>query len=80
MTQSISVSKFKARCLELFREVKRTGRSITITKNGEPIAMLTPIPPDVADRSAFGAMRNVTQVRGDILEPLDEKDWDVLAE
>ncbi len=34
--QKISKSRFKARALELFREVEATGRVLVVTDNGEP--------------------------------------------
>ena len=78
--QSISVSEFKARCLKLFGEVKSTGRSLLITKNGEPIAVVSPPPPHVVDQSAYGAMADQTRVVGDIVAPFAADDWEALSE
>jgi len=78
--QTISVSEFKARCLKLFADVKRTGRSILVTKNGEPIAVVSPPPPAVADQTAYGAMAHQTQIVGDIVEPFGPADWEALSE
>lgn len=75
--QRISVSEFKARCLKLFAEVKLTGRSILVTKNGQPIALVSPPPPEKATRSGFGAMADRTEILGDIIEPLGTDDWEV---
>jgi hypothetical protein len=36
MIQKISKSQFKARALELFREIEATGQPLIITDNGEP--------------------------------------------
>ena len=78
--QTISVSEFKARCLKLFGEVRRTGRSLLITKNGDPIAIVSPPPPEVIDRTAFRAMVNQTRIVGDIVEAVGAEDWEALSE
>jgi prevent-host-death family protein len=38
----VSVSKFKATCLALLDKVNRTGQPVLVTKQGEPIALITP--------------------------------------
>lgn len=38
----ISVTEFKHRCLEVIREVERTGRSVAITRRGSVVARLQP--------------------------------------
>ena len=79
--QTISVSEFKARCLKLFSDVKLTGRSLLITKNGDPIAMVSPPPPEIGSgKSAFGVMADRTTFVGDIVSPLGPDDWEVLSD
>ena len=36
----ISVTDFKHRCLEVIRRVEKTGKPITITRRGKPVAQL----------------------------------------
>lgn len=38
----ISVTEFKQRCLEIVRQVERTGRPIAITRRGRVVARLSP--------------------------------------
>ena len=38
----ISVTEFKQRCLEIIRDVERTGRSVAITRHGRTVARLQP--------------------------------------
>ena len=40
--QTVSKSQFKARALEFFREVERTGQDLVITDRGKPVLKLTP--------------------------------------
>jgi len=44
MQETISISKFKATCLRLLDSVNKTGKSIIVTRKGEPIALVTPPP------------------------------------
>lgn len=36
----ISVTAFRRRCLELIRQVEKTGRTVTILRRGRPVARL----------------------------------------
>ena len=45
MLETIPISKFKATCLRLLGDVKKTGKSILVRRKGEPIALVTPPPP-----------------------------------
>ena len=38
----ISVTELKQRCLEIIRQVERTGRSVEITRRGKVVARLAP--------------------------------------
>ena len=40
----VPVTKFKSACLALLDKVKSTGQSILITRQGEPIALISPPP------------------------------------
>ena len=40
--EEIPISQFKATCFALLAKVKRTGRPILVTRNGEPIAQVVP--------------------------------------
>lgn len=75
----IPISEFKAKSLALLERVRRTGRSIIVTKRGEPVAEV--VPPSVATlgRDWLGAMRDTATVRGDIVSPVGKSsDWEAL--
>jgi len=40
----ISVTAFKQRCLDIIRQVERTGRPVTITRRGKVVARLQSLP------------------------------------
>ncbi|MFU8770344.1 MAG: type II toxin-antitoxin system Phd/YefM family antitoxin, partial [Desulfotignum sp.] len=54
MTQTISISEFKATCLKLIDQVKNTGVSIIVTKRGEPYALVTRPPAPEKNPSWIG--------------------------
>ena len=44
----IAATEFKARCLHLMEQVRRTRRPVLITKRGRVVAQLAPPPPEAA--------------------------------
>jgi antitoxin (DNA-binding transcriptional repressor) of toxin-antitoxin stability system len=81
MLQEIAISKFKATCLRLLVDVKKTGMSIIVTKKGEAIAIISPPPPPAKQKSWLGSMKDSVQVTGDIISPAaDEDEWEVLKD
>jgi len=76
MKPTIQAGKFKAECLKIMDEVKRTKRSVIITKRNKPIAKLTPIVEESC--SLFGKMKGTAHIRGDIIQPIGE-DWDACS-
>ncbi|MEI9814566.1 MAG: type II toxin-antitoxin system Phd/YefM family antitoxin [Acidobacteriota bacterium] len=41
-TRTVSATEFKAKCLALIDEVNASGDVLTITKRGQPVAVLGP--------------------------------------
>lgn len=77
----ISISKFKATCLAVLDNVKRTGRSVLVTRHGKPVAIIDPPPAPKARDSWLGSFKTKGKITGDIISPaLPEKDWDVINE
>ena len=77
MLKQVNVSEFKAVCLRLLEEVRQTGESIEILKNGKPLAMVSPVKPASA-RRGYGSMKHtLTEPLGDILTPVMTRDeWE----
>ena len=71
---TVSKSKFKARALEYFREVERTGVPLVITDRGTPVLKLVPYRDD--PRDALRILRD-SVVRYDApTDPVGEEDWE----
>lgn len=74
LDHTVSKSRFKARALEYFREVERTGRELVVTDHGEPVIRIVPYRADPA--RALRSLRE-SVVRYDApLEPVGEDDWE----
>jgi antitoxin (DNA-binding transcriptional repressor) of toxin-antitoxin stability system len=74
-------SKFKATCLRLLDSVKKTGKSILVTRKGEPIALVIPPPPPPKPEQWLGCMKDRIEISGDIISPvLEDNEWEVLKD
>ena len=64
--ETIQASQFKAKCLHIMDEV--AGRPVVITKNGKPVATLTPYPQ--RRNTLLGLHRSKGHILGDIVGPV----------
>lgn len=77
--ETMPISKFKARCFAALERVRRTGRSLRITRFGKPVADIVPPAPSRSQASWLGSMRGTASIDGDVTTPSSELvDWDAL--
>lgn len=69
MTQ-ITLSELPESLQTLLNQAQKTGEALTITQDGIPLAIISPIKQQ--KRAAFGAMKDRVEIVGDILEPTSE--------
>ena len=67
--REIAASKFKATCLAVLEDVRRTRRPIRITRFGKPVAELRPATPE-SPELWMGCMRGTAEIVGDIVGPI----------
>ena len=79
--EEVSISVFKAKCLALLEQVRKTKKPLRITRHGKPVAEVVP-PSSVLDRAAWiGSMKGKMEILGDIISPAsDEDEWEVLRD
>ena len=78
--ERIPISVFKAKSLALLEQVRRTGRSIVVTKRGEPIAEVVPASTETVGSEWIGSMRGTATLRGHLVEPAGKAaDWEALG-
>jgi prevent-host-death family protein len=76
----VAISEFKAKCLALLEQVRRTRQPIRITRHGKPVAEVVP-PTALQDRASWiGSMKD-SKIIGDIISPAnDEDEWEALRD
>jgi len=73
---TIAISEFKATCLKVLDQVKRTGKPIIVTRRGEPIALVAP-PPPKRRGTWLGKLRATAKITGDVISPaVEPDDWE----
>jgi antitoxin (DNA-binding transcriptional repressor) of toxin-antitoxin stability system len=73
--QEIAISKFKATCLAVLDDVRRTRRPVRVTRFGQPMADIVPSSTP-ANPSWLGSMRGSLEIVGDITKPVGAfKGW-----
>jgi len=76
MGKTVSKSRFKARALEYFREVEKTGQDIVITDRGKPVLRVTTFIDDPEER--LRNLRSSVLQFEDPTEPVGLEDWEAL--
>ena len=71
---TISKSRFKARALDYFRMVERTGRPLIITDRGVPVLQIVPYQRDPGE--ALRVLRDSVVRYESPMAPVAEKDWE----
>jgi len=76
--ETIAISKFKATCLAVLEQVRKTGEPIRVTRRGEAIAdVVPPGPPETPDEW-LGSLADGARIVGDIVAPSgDLVAWEV---
>ncbi len=72
--KEISISQFKAKCLGILEQVRKTRKPILITRFGEPVAEVAPPSARKATGRRLGSMVGTGKILGDIVGPTGS--WD----
>ena len=73
--KAVSVSEFKAHCLQYLEETRTIHTELLVTKRGKPIAKIVPVTNEGMP-FAYGDMQNSITLKSNILDPIDTE-WDV---
>lgn len=73
--KTVLISEFKAKCIQMLKDVQKNGQPLTVTLRGEPIVRVEPIRKE-ARRVRLGALKGSIEIRGDIIHGDSEKDWE----
>lgn len=76
MTTQISKSQFKAKALEVFREVEFSGESIIVTDHGNPTIEVRPF--RSRERPPLEVLKGSIIEYNDPTDPVGEDEWESL--
>jgi prevent-host-death family protein len=75
--KEVPISVFKAKCLGILEEVRKTRKPIRVTRFGKPVAEVVPPAPEERPKSWLGCMAGSIEIVGDIVGPIgSEDDWE----
>jgi len=75
--KEVAISEFKAKCLGILEEVRKTRKPIRVTRFGQPIAEVVPPTPTERPKSWLGCMTGTMKIVGDIVGPTGSfDDWE----
>lgn len=75
--KEIAISEFKAKCLGILEEVRKTRKPIRVTRFGKPVAEVVPPSPGTPTVKRLGCMVGTGRIVGDIVGSIsDESEWD----
>jgi len=75
--ESVLISEFKAKCIQLLKMVNETGRPLLITLRGKPLARVEPVPASPEHQIQLGAMRDTLVIKTDIIQADTTSDWEM---
>ncbi len=79
--KEIAISEFKAKCLGILEQVRKTRKPIRITRFGKPVAEVVPPAPEQRPKSWLGCMAGSAEIVGDIVGPTGSlEDWNAFRE
>lgn len=70
----VSKTEFKARALEIFRQVEATGESIVVTDHGKPTLEIRPY--QTVERDPLSVLRGSVVRFEDPLSPVGDDAWE----
>ncbi len=75
--KEVAISEFKAKCLGMIEEVRKTRKPIRLTRFGKPVAEVVPTTPEEHPKSWLGCMAGTAEILGDIVGPTGSlEDWE----
>ena len=72
--KTVLISEFKAKCIQMLKDVQKNGKPLLVTLRGEPIARVEPVAPPKKE-VRLGALRGWMEIKGDIIRSDIDKDF-----
>jgi prevent-host-death family protein len=72
---TVAKSELKAKMLEYFRKVEKTGEELIVTDNRVPVLKVVPFRKAKSPEEVFSDIRGKVTYLGDLMEP-ESSEWD----
>ncbi|MGD9713883.1 MAG: type II toxin-antitoxin system Phd/YefM family antitoxin [Thermomicrobiales bacterium] len=74
-SDTVPISEFKAKCIELLKAVKGSRKSLVVTLRGEPLVTVEPYRSPRQERR-LGRYQDQTKILGDVVHYDWSSDWE----
>jgi len=75
--KEVAISEFKAKCLGILEQVRKTHTPIRVTRFGKPVAEVVPPSPKNLPANWLGCIEGTIRIVGDIVDPAGSlDDWE----
>jgi prevent-host-death family protein len=75
--KSVGISEFKARCIQLLKNVQTSGEPLLVTLRDKPLARVEPVAPPSSEIIRLGTMAGTVCIKGDIVHWDSTEDWEM---
>ena len=72
--QEVAISEFKAKCLALLENVRKTKQPVRVTRRGKPVADVMPAAEGAETSDWRGSMKGLMEITGDVVSPVIDLD------
>jgi len=72
--QEVAISEFKAKCLALLENVRKTKQPVRVTRRGKPVADVMPAAEGAENSDWIGSMKGLMEITGDVVSPVIDLD------
>jgi prevent-host-death family protein len=72
--KTVLISEFKAKCIQMLKEVQKNGKPLIVTLRGDPIVRVEPIHAEKR-KPRLGTLKGQMIIKGDIIHSDLEDDW-----
>lgn len=71
--KTVLISEFKAKCIQMLKDVQKSGKPLLVTLRGEPIVRVEPAGKN--QKRVLGALKGRMIIKGDIIKSDLDKDF-----